>query len=201
MDLYQKVSSGAGKDELLLKSSNVKLPTSWSQDGRFIAYYVIDPKTRQDLWVLPLQGDRKPISFLQTEFSEQYPQLSPDGRLIAYQSDESGRNHVYIQPFPATGAKWQVSTAGGTHPKWRRDGKELFYLAPDRKLMAVAVKAGASVEAAAPTPLFETRLQPAGFQYYAGTADGQRFLVPTPIEETAASTPATLVVNWQAGRR
>ena len=164
-DLYWKAASGAGPDELLLKSSNIsKVPTDWSLDGRFLIYYEIDPKTKRDIWVLPLSGDRKPFPFLQTESSEAAGQLSPDGRWMAYTSDQSGAFEIYVRSFPSGGGQWQVSTKGGTGPCWRRDGKELFYYAPDGKLMAVEVKSGprggrqeASFEAGPPHALFEFR--------------------------------------------
>lgn len=197
-DLFYKISSGAGKDELLLKSESPKLPMDWSSDGRFILYAVFDQKTRLDLWVLPTSGDRKPFPFLQTEFDEGPAQFSPDVRWIAYSSTESGRREVYVQPFPATGAKWQVSTDGGSQPEWRRDGKELFYVADNQKLMSVEVKAGSTFEYGIPAPLFETRSGAlTNRNNFVASADGKRFLVNTVIGE-AASFPITVVVNWAA---
>jgi Tol biopolymer transport system component len=197
-DLYHKISSGAGNDELLLKSSDAKVPCDWSPDGRLLLYGELSSKTRSDLWVLPFSGDRKPISFLQTEFNEEDGAFSPDGKWIAYASDESGRYEVYVQTFPASGAKWQISKGGGTHPKWRGDGKELFYLGGiARTMMAVEVKAGATFQAGNPQPLFETRV-PSPTVRYAVTRDGQRFLVPASITETGP-TPVTVVINWMAG--
>ena len=113
-------------------------------------YISDDPKTGYDLWVLPLEGDRKPQPYLQTQFRENQGQFSPDGHWVAYTSDESGRLEVYVQPFPAAGGKWQISTNGGENPKWRRDGKELFYLGLDRRLMAVEVKTAPTFEAGLP---------------------------------------------------
>jgi Tol biopolymer transport system component len=196
-DLYRKISSGAGKDELLLKSDNLKWASDWSSDGRFLLYYEMSPKTKYDMWVLPLSGGKKPIPYLQTEFNEERGAFSPDGKWIAYQSDESRRFEVYVQTFPATGAKWQVSTSGGMHPKWRRDGKELFYLDADSKMMAVEVETGAAFQAGIPRPLFETQITGSSTRY-AVTRDGQRFLIPTLTGE-AGSTPATVVINWMAG--
>jgi hypothetical protein len=153
------------------------------------------------MWLLPdpggSPGDRKPIPFLQTEFNELRGAFSPDGKWIAYDSDESGRYEVYVQTFPVTGAKWQVSKGGGTHPKWRRDGKELLYLGADRRMTAVAVKTGGTFQAGNPQPLFETRIT-SPLARYAMTRDGQRFLVPTPMGE-AGATFATVVINWTAG--
>jgi Tol biopolymer transport system component len=200
-DLYRKRSNGIGQDELLLKTNNPKFSSDWSPDGRFLLYYEIHPKTKYDLWVLPdpggTPGDKKPIPFLQTEFNESSGAFSPDGKWIAYHSDESGRFEIYVQTFPATGAKRQVSKAGGSHAKWRRDGKELFYLDGDRKMTAVEVKIGATFQVGNPEPLFDTHITNALVRY-AVTRDGQRFLIPTPMGE-AGSTPATVVINWMAG--
>ncbi len=197
-DLYGKAASGAGSDELLLESNLIKSPTDWSRDGRFITYTSAgDPKTKADIWVLPLFADRKPFVFLQTEFNESGGQFSPDGRWMAYTSDESGRDEVYVAPFPGPGGKWQVSTAGGTRSKWRRDGKELFYLAADNKLMAAEVKTkGTSFEVGNVRPLFETHAPPVGPVYDVST-DGRRFLVNT-VASQQASSPITLVTNWTA---
>ncbi len=132
MNLYQRAASGAGNDEALLKSDDSKAPNDWSADGRFILYQNLDPKTNWDLWVLPLSGEQKPFPFLETDFDERQGRFSPDGKWIAYTSNASGEWQVYVQSFPASGGKWQVSTNGGAQPQWRRDGKELFYLSPDR---------------------------------------------------------------------
>ena len=199
LDLYQKASSGAGTEEVLLEDNLDKYPTSWSPDGRFILYRHQCPQTRAQLFVLPLSGDRKPVPFLNTKFDESFGQFSPDGRWVAYRSNESGRNEVYVAPFPGPGGKWQISTAGGDRPRWRRDGSEIFYLAPDNKLMAAAVNGkGASFEVGAVKPLFEARFVTGGRYQYAVSADGQRFLINTTPEQ-AASAPITVVLNWTAG--
>lgn len=199
-DLYQKTAGGTGNEEALLKSGEEKWPDDWSSDGQFIVYQSFNPKTKWDLWVLPMSGDRKPFPFLQTEFSEQQARFSPDVKWIAYTSDESGAAEVYVQAFPASGGKWRVSTSGGGQPIWRRDGKELFYIAADRKLMAVKIKLGATFETGAPEPLFETRvLTVTDFRnHYAVSSDGQRFLINSNIEESR-TTPINVVVNWTAG--
>jgi eukaryotic-like serine/threonine-protein kinase len=206
-DLYWMSSSGVGSPEpLLVKSATVKHPNHISPDGRFLIY---DDHTaqRQDLWILPLQtspgGERKPIPFLVTPADETFGQFSPDGKWIAYSSDESGRREVYVQGFspdrvPAAAVgKWQISTAGGDKPRWRRDGKELYYIAPDRKMMAVPVKSGAAFEPGVAVPLFETNLS--GFFPYDVSGDG-RFLLNT-ISEAAPPTasPVTIVLNWETG--
>ena len=171
--LYVKNATGAGKEELLLKSDANKIPMDWSPDGRFILYVVNDPKTKIDLWLLPLFGDQKPFPFLQTEASERLARFSPDGRWIAYVSDESGTNEIYVQPFPASGGKWQVSTNGGYHLAWAHSGKELFYLSSDKKMMAVEIKGeGATFERGTPKALFDRRIPK--LQYSSGPIRSQR---------------------------
>jgi len=201
--LYKKLSSGAGAEETLFKASDLRSPRDWSSDGKFILFERSDPKTGSYLWVLPLFGDRKPIPFHQTEFQELDGRFSPNGRWIAYDSNESGKREVYVQPFPASAGKWQISTNGGSDPIWRPDGKELFYLATDGKIMAELVKADATFEAGVPKALFQTMFigfVRGGFEHYRVTADGQRFLVNMP---SAGGTPPpiTVVLNWTAGLR
>jgi dipeptidyl aminopeptidase/acylaminoacyl peptidase len=201
--LYTKLASGAGSEELLLESSSSKSPMDWSSDGRFIVYEEYGPKTRRDLWVLPLSGNRKPVPFLQTAADEFQGQFSPDGRWIAYGSDESGAFEIYVQPFPAIGGKWQISTGGGTQPRWRRDGKGLFYLA-DSRIMAVEVKTASSTfEAGIPRPLFPVRLGCCigmGTDEFVPAADGQRFLVVNRLDH-GESQPLTVVLNWMSELR
>jgi len=208
VELCLKASSGAGKEEVLFQSPTNKRPTDWSRDGRLIAFLNTAPKTRWDVWLLPMEGDRKPIPYLQTEFDEFDAQFSPDGRWMAYTSTETGRAEVYVQTIPASGGKWQISTSGGVQPKWRRDGSEILYLTDDRKLMAVTVKAGpagsATFEAGVPRLLFETRVpmvtNVAWPSWYDLTTDGQRILLNTQAGE-ATETPTTVVVNWLAQLR
>jgi len=198
-NLYQKLATGSAHDELLVSTGASKYPNHWSSDGRYIVYESIDPKTNLDLWVLPLFGDRKPILYLRTGSDEWQGQLSPDGRWMAYRSNESGRSEVYVQAFPISAGKWQISTTGGVLPRWRGDGKEIFYLALDRKVMAVTVKADSTFEAGVPAELFPTQAthQLDVRNPYAVTADGQRFLVNTRVEE-AGSSPMAVVINWHA---
>jgi Tol biopolymer transport system component len=206
-NLYQKATSGTGKDELLLPSSNTKVPTQWSHDGRFIVYTELDPKTRGDIWVLPIKdGERKAIPFLHSEFNEYQGQLSPDSHWMAYTSDETGQAEVYVRPFPAGERQWNISIAGGDQPRWRGDGKELFFVGADGKMMAVAVKALAGAkptfELSTPQPLFDTHLaRPPGnvpFEYDL-TADGKRFLVNTTGSRSTSTAFLNVVVNWDAG--
>ncbi len=197
-DLYQKVTTGTGSEEVLLTSAVSKQPTDWSADGRYIAFESRDlkAKTGWDLWILSVQ-DRKATPFLRTEFDEFDGQFSPDGRWMAYTSNESGKNEVYVQSFPGPGGKWQVSTAGGSYPRWRRDGKELFYVAPGNKLMSVEVKTGAMFEAGVPRLLFASPMKRVGRPYDV-SSDGQRFLINLAVGEES-SRPITLIQNWTAG--
>jgi len=154
--LSAKTSSGTENETLLLEGRTrrtndyYRLPCDWSKDGRFLIYSQLDAKTGYDLWMLPLFGNRKPVSFLHSKSNEWCGALSPDSKWIAYASDELGRSEIYVQAFSEEGAssgrKWQVSYDGGNWPKWRRDGKELLYLAADRRIVAVDVKTGASFQ-------------------------------------------------------
>ena len=198
--IYQKPATGAGKEELLLKTDDNKFPTDWSADGRFIVYTVNDPKTKLDVWVLPMFGDQKPFPFLQTEANERNGRFSPDGRWIAYTSDESGINQIYVQTFPASGGKWQVSTRPGYFVTWRHDGTELFYVASDKKMMAVNVRSeGANFKNGQPMPLFDLRVPSfnAAVTQFAVTPDGQKFLVSNAVGGLNTG-PITVVLNWTA---
>jgi Tol biopolymer transport system component/predicted Ser/Thr protein kinase len=198
-DLYQKAATGAGSDEVLFASEDRKAASDWSRDGRFVVFSTQGTKTRTDVWTLSL-ADRKPAVFLQTDFIEGAGVLSPDGRWMAYTSNESGRAEVYVQPFPGPGGKWQVSRDGGAWPTWRGDGRELFFVSPspDRKVMAVDVKAGATFEAGDPKMLFPTRMKSAsGSREYDLTSDGRRFLVNSMVSEESIA-PITLLQNWMA---
>jgi Tol biopolymer transport system component len=197
-DIYRKPSSGAGAPELLYADGENKSPMSWSPDDKFVLYSSPD-KTGQHLWVLPVEGGRKPFSFLKTGFQEGLGQFSPDGRWVAYVSTESAQSEIYVAPFPGARGKWLVSVAGGTYPRWRADGKELFYVAPDklRTLMVAEVDTKpAAIKIGAVRPLFGLGpLQTGvGFQYDA-SADGQRFLAVIDDEQSVAE-PLTLVQNW-----
>ncbi len=125
-DLYIKSANGTGPEELLIKmGTGTGFGSDWSRDGRFILYQMAGAKTGQDLWIAPQFGDRKPFPYLQTQFDEQDGRFSPDGKWVAYVSNESGRDEIYVQSFPLSGAKFQISTGGGSEPQWRKDGTEL----------------------------------------------------------------------------
>jgi dipeptidyl aminopeptidase/acylaminoacyl peptidase len=176
----------------------VKHPTDWSADGKFVVFDSHDPKTSWDLWVLPAGRTGSAMPFLQTEFAERHGRLSPDGRWMAYVSNESGVNEVYVRPFPdSSGGKWKVSTAGGGVPRWRRDGKELFYLAGP-KLMSVFVQPGSIFAASASQLLFETRASRTGEWSYDVAPDGQRFVINLAIDESVPP-PVTIILNWTGG--
>jgi eukaryotic-like serine/threonine-protein kinase len=206
--LYERASSGAGDEkELLKEATRGHIPTSWSRDGRFLLYYTSKvSRTSQDLWVLPLQGDHKPVPLLATEFNEKDAVFSPDMRWIAYDSDESGRFEVYVRPFMVSGpsgapslgeGKWQVSRDGGDFPWWRPDGKEIIFQGPPRGTakMAVDVRAnGAAFEAGVPQQLF---IAPLDFGW--GVApDGKRLLLAVPSKQENVNTPITVLLNWPA---
>jgi Tol biopolymer transport system component len=201
--IYVKASSGAGAEELLFRSSETKFITDWSTDGRFLLFEADTPdRATRDLWVLPLEGARKPLPYLTTAFNESLGRFSPDGRWVAYVSDETGRPEVYVQSFPASTGKWKVSSDGGSQPVWRRDGRELFYLSRNRQIHSVAVAPNpATFEAGSPRPLFS---MPAFFAagtgsrfHYDATADGQRFLVSRSWDSETGYT-VHVVVNWAA---
>jgi Tol biopolymer transport system component len=206
LGLYQRASDASGPEAVLLRlnAQPFLIPSDWSADGRFLAFYRTDPKTQLDIWTLPMgsQGDvaagtRTPVPFLHADYNESEGQFSPDGRWIAYVSDESGTSQVYVQSYPTPAGPRQVSPTGGTQPRWRRDGKELFYLAPDRKLMALTVRTGATFDADAPRALFQTALNLSELrQAYSVSSDGQRFLLNTPVD--TASPPMTVVLSWPA---
>jgi dipeptidyl aminopeptidase/acylaminoacyl peptidase len=168
-----------------------------SPDGQQILYM-----SEIDLWLLPLAGERTPTAFLDTEFMEIEGQFSPDGKWVSYSSDETGRLEVYVQRYPPTGGKWQISTRGGTDARWAPDGKELVYLAPDRTLMSVQLEtAGTAPMPSTPRPLFQTRISgPLGpgvrFNFVVGT-DGERFLIVSDTEE-ASPSPIIVVLNFTA---
>jgi hypothetical protein len=200
LNLYQKPAGGAGEGELVLGTTQDKFPTHWSRDGRFVVFHTFGGKAAWDLWVLPLDGG-KPFPFLASRFTEVQGTLSPDGRWMAYASDESGRFETYVTEFPEKRGRWQISTNGGMQPAWRADGLELFYVGPDQTFFGVKVGGGPNLEAAPPVALFKANFPPsvpAYWRYYVPSADGKRFLVAALLAEAGAS-PINVVVNWTAG--
>jgi len=198
--LYLKSSTGIGNEELLLETGVPLFADDWSRDGRYLVFESNDPKTKFDLWILPMTGDRKPYPFLRTDFNETHSQISPDGRWVAYVSDESGRAEVYIQSFTPSGGKWQISTGGGDQPKWREDGKELFYVSSAKRLMAVPVStAGSAIEAGLPVQLFEvfvpSRTLTGDRNDYVVMDNGQKFIVSSFVDREKAR-PIAIVSNW-----
>jgi len=215
--LYEKSSSGAGEEKVLLKMQGQNLyATNWSRDGRFLLFYFSpNPKAGADLWVLPLEGDRKPVPLLATEFNELEAVFSPDARWVAYASNESGRFEVYVRPFLASGpsgapslgeGKWQISRDGGATPKWTADGKQIIFsstfndnLATLR--MAVDVKAnGAAFEAGVPQRLLQVTQVPSDFSWDV-SGDGKRFLLTAPQGLSNGPVPLDVMLNWQTAVR
>jgi len=198
IDLGERPTNMSDSEKVLVKLSAppIMFPSDWSSDGRYLVYYRTDTNSKIQLWVLPMFGDRKPFPFLHSEFDESQGQVSPDGKWIAYVSDEAGAPQICVTSFPTPSGIQQISSAGGIQPRWRRDGKELFYLALDDELMAVTVRTSGTFDADSPRALFETRLPVSALrQAYSVSPDGQRFLLAVPTE--AASPSMTLVQNWQ----
>jgi hypothetical protein len=197
--IWQKGMYGSDdKEELVFKEeARSILLNDWSGDRQYIVYRKTGEKTASDLWLLPLSGDRQPKPYLATQFAEDWGKVSPDGRWLVYQSTESGRFEVYVQAFPEPGRKVIVSKGGGTLPRWRRDGRELYYVAPDDKLMAVPVTTGANVSVGTPVALFEVGSygRRNNRYVYDVSADGQRVLLLRPLED-ATTRPLTMVMNW-----
>jgi serine/threonine protein kinase/Tol biopolymer transport system component len=212
INLYQKPVRGSNQEELLLKSSESKFATNWSSDGRFLLYTAFNQKTKNDLYALPLQVGAQGYPLLNSEFNEEDGHFSPDMRWIAYVSNKSGRNEVYIQRFSpgasgslaAVNEELMVSVGSGKGPRWRGDGRELYYRAPNGAVMAVDIAAGATLQAGPPRTLFQalpsdvvTSGSFAAFPVWDVTRDGNRFLLAIPTPETSPS-PFTIILNWMA---
>jgi Tol biopolymer transport system component len=193
-DLYEKETSGAGTEKLLVKSDLWKEPLDASPDGRWLAFRVSDPRTAMDIWLLSLSGDGKATPLISTPFIENNARFSPDGRWLAYESNEPGKREVFVQPFPPTGQKWQVSTNGGASPRWMKGGRELMYFEPPEMRKLIEVRTEPTFQASVPKDLFATPRA----QGSAATSDGQRFLFNMPAADVAPN-PMTLVLNWTAG--
>jgi eukaryotic-like serine/threonine-protein kinase len=195
--IYSRATNGSGVEERLSTSTQLQVPQSWSPDGRFLAFTEFDPKTQGDIWILPLDGDRRPRPFLKTNAFEERPSFSPDGRFLAYGSSESGQSEVYVQAFPGPGGKWQVSSGGGEFPMWARNGRELFYYSGNR-FMSVAVTTQPAFTTSAARPLFEGRpatLSANASSLYAISPDGQQFIMAKG-SGTESATQIDVVLKW-----
>ena len=190
-NVYSSSDDGTGAVERLTESPNWQFPSSWSPDGRVLAYTELNATTDWDIWVLPLDGERKPRALLQTEAYEADPMISPDGAWIAYTSDETGQNEVYIQAFPGPGRKQQVSSDGGSAPRFRGDGRELFYR-NGNKVMFVRIESGADSLVSTPRLLFEGTYVPDDYDV---SPDGERFVMVESDPETAP-TRIHVILNW-----
>jgi Tol biopolymer transport system component len=199
---FQRSADGSGDDVPFVTMERLFDSPDWSHDGRFVVFAGAGKDDQNaDLWVLPLSGDRKPTRFLQTPFQEDSPAFSPDDKWVAYNSNASGRFEVYIRSFPGPGGQFQVSRNGGWAPRWRRDGKEIFFLGLDGAMMSADVTLGKEVQASVPRVLFPTPLVRGSDRHtYAVTGDGKRFLLRVP-DQRQVSTPITMVLNWPAAAR
>jgi Tol biopolymer transport system component len=208
--LYLQDANGGSKEELLLQNENSKRPSDWSSDGRYLIYTETDPKGQGDIWYLPdplnKSGDRKPVKFQGTDSVESQGQLSPDGRWLAYVSNESGEEEVYVRPFPSGPGRWKISSGAviSQEPRWQRDGKELFFLEnriPVKRLMSVSVQTGkgGDFQAGVPHALFDFRaigiIITGNSFLYTPSADGQRFLVR--VLPTDAVPTVNVITNWE----
>jgi dipeptidyl aminopeptidase/acylaminoacyl peptidase len=205
-EIYRKDVSGAGPEERMTHSSPIKLVLDWSKDGRYILYREQNVSTGRDLMAIPLEGDRKPIAVVNTQFSESTGAISPDGRWVAYTSNDSGTNEIYIQSFPgiagAPAGRWQVSSGGAYEVKWPGDGKEIFYQTQDGKVMASAIQASPQgIRVEQPRPLFSADFQRGGLHEFDVTSDGQRFLLILNPPTDMNTERLTVVSNWQAALR
>jgi Tol biopolymer transport system component len=196
LNIFWQRADGSGGLEHLITSEYDNFPVSWSPDGQLLAFAEVHPTTGYDIWVLRM-SDRKAQPFLRTPFNESNPRFSPDGRWLAYISDESGRFEIYVQPYPGPGGKWQISTEGGAEPMWNPNGRELFYRSGG-KMMAVDIATQPSFASGKPRMLFEGQYSPApgATPNYDVSPDGQRFLMLKPVEQAQAATQIVVVQNW-----
>jgi serine/threonine protein kinase len=202
--IYRQNADGTGNKEKLLETPGViDFPFSVTPDSRYIAYMrrAANSTTGWDIWALPTFGDQKPFAVIATNFLEVTPSFSPDGKWLAYANDETGHFEVYIQPFPSGTGRWQVSTAGGSRPSWRKDGKELYFLSTDHEITAVDVKPnGANLQLGAPHVLFKANTVAGSVGTYTASADGKKFVMNTVLPQST-SEPLTLITNWPADLR
>ena len=201
--IFRKDVSGSGEEEQLTRGGNSKLVLDWSKNGRYLLYREQNPKTGRDLMALPLEGERKPIPIANTEFQESTGAISPDGRWVAYASNDSGANQLYVKAFPGLGGptgRWQISNGTAYEVKWRIDGKEIYYQSQDSKVMAVAIQAGPDgIRAETPRELFKADFTRGALHEFDASPDGQRFLLILDRQLTAAENERlTVISNWQA---
>jgi Tol biopolymer transport system component len=206
--IYEKPADGTSKEELLLELGSIGAPMSWSPDGKYLVYDINSPKTDTDIWALDLAGERKPLPIVEAPARQILPQISPDGKWIAYESNESGRHEIYVRPFPTGERQWQITNDGASNTslRWRGDGKELFYLAPGANVpvMAVPINPGATFQWGTPRKLFDSHYPggPVGhtFQDFAVSRDGQRFLIPqaSGAAQATVAPHITVILNWTA---
>jgi Tol biopolymer transport system component len=206
IEFFRRSAAGGGNDEPVLPGEAYRtaqipslnlIPTDWSPDGRIIIFSAPAPASGNDLWLLSLSGDERPAKFISSTAEEMHGNFSPDGHMVAYTSNESGKFDIYVETFPRSDRRAKISTSGGYEPRWRADGGEIYYLSEDRKLMSVSVSAGPSF--GLPKPLFQTRVAPgvtANRTHYVPSRDGRRFLVNQ--SSNAVQNPITVVLNWTA---
>jgi Tol biopolymer transport system component len=199
IEFFERSSAGGGSDRLVLPGAEMPslnlIPTDWSPDGRNAIFSGPAPASENDLWLWPVTERGKLAQLIASPANQMHGNFSPAGALVAYTSTETGKFEVYVETVPRSDQKWTVSTSGGYEPRWRGDGREIYYLSEDRKIMAVTVGAGPSF--GIPTPLFQTRVPPGVMPlrtHYVPSRDGQRFLVNTALD--AAPAPITVVLNW-----
>jgi DNA-binding winged helix-turn-helix (wHTH) protein/Tol biopolymer transport system component len=199
LTVYMRSLGSAVPDQVLVNDNERKILSDWSPAGDYLVYATLNANTKLDLVILPMSGDRKPIPLLHTPFNESEGRISPNGRWIAYVSDESGTQEVYVQRFPSLGDKRIVSIGGGVEPMWRRDGKELFYLSPDYSIVSVPFEPSEPPRIGQPTPLFRAPVNTSSTRnHYVVSPDGQRFLINVEDQSTYLS-PITVMVNWIQG--
>ena len=200
--IYREAANGAGEKQLLLKADLLSVPKSWSPDGRYIIYAQVNSATGSaDLFALPLARDRRPLLLAGTQANEDQGQFSPDGHWVAYTSNESGLSEIYVIPFPPTanGGRWMVSRGGGVQSRWRRDGRELFYISPDGTMMAVPVSTAPVFQAGTPQALFDTEMVDTGIRTgpisWDIAPDGKRFLIISDKSQETSSL--NVILNWR----
>jgi Tol biopolymer transport system component len=199
-DLFVKDASGAREAELLLSSADNKIAADWTQDGTHLVFASRNTESGWDQWALPLTGERKPFPLVKTRFNDMFGTVSPDGKYLAYFSDESGEFEVYVQEFPVPEHKWQISAAGGRQPLWSPDGRLLYYRDALNSIMAVTVQTGGAFKAGTPQKVVQTRFAPILLRSHFQVARDGRFLVVAPAG-AEQMVPISVVLNWTSAIR